>query len=116
MKQTLLTMGCPLRQLYARRFPRLYAWAREDRGGVVRDAAPDPALLHVDRWVNAYRSGDYIGRLVWRDDTAPNAWTVNARYNDGDRTEFCIGAGAHTHYWDRTAPMIAKEIDALIES
>ena len=35
--------------------------------------------------------------------------------SDGrQRTEFCIGAGAHTHYWDRTAPTIAMELDRLI--
>ena len=30
------------------------------------------------------------------------------------RREFCIGAGAHTHYWDRTAPQIAVQLDELI--
>ena len=32
------------------------------------------------------------------------------------RREFCIGAGAHTHYWDRTAPQIAVQLDQLITS
>jgi hypothetical protein len=26
----------------------------------------------------------------------------------------CIGLGAHTHYWDRSAPEIGKELDRLI--
>ena len=25
----------------------------------------------------------------------------------GARREFCLGAGAHTHYWDRTARPVA---------
>ena len=28
--------------------------------------------------------------------------------------EFCIGAGAHTHYWDDTAPDIAEALNELI--
>jgi hypothetical protein len=88
------TMGCPLRDLYARRFPRLYHWA----------AAPDPKPLGVRQWTNAYRSGDYIGRSLWPDAPA----------DQGERVEFCIGAGAHTHYWDKTAPMIAETLDRLI--
>ena len=31
-----------------------------------------------------------------------------------NRREFCIGKGAHQHYWDGTAPQIALELDALI--
>ena len=90
----LFTMGCPLRDLYAARFPHLYRWA----------AAPDPAALGVRQWINAYRSGDYIGRSLWPD----------LRAGDATRTESCIGAGAHTHYWDKTAPMIAETLDRLI--
>ena len=89
-----LTMGCPLRDLYALRFPRLYHWA----------ASPDPAGLGVRQWTNAYRSGDYIGRSLWPHEHA----------DDASRVEFCIGAGAHTHYWDGTAPMIADALDRLI--
>jgi hypothetical protein len=90
----LFTMGCPLRDLYAARFPRLYHWARR----------PEPAALGVRQWTNAYRSGDYIGRSLWPDE----------RTDDLTRTDVCIGAGAHTHYWDRTAPMIAEMLDRAI--
>jgi hypothetical protein len=90
----LFTMGCPLRDLYAARFPRLYHWARR----------PEPAALGVRQWTNAYRSGDYIGRSLWPDE----------RTDDSTRTDVCIGAGAHTHYWDRTAPMIAEMLDRAI--
>jgi hypothetical protein len=30
------------------------------------------------------------------------------------RRELCIGAGAHTHYWDATAKAIAVELDLLL--
>jgi hypothetical protein len=90
----LFTMGCPLRDLYAARFPRLYHWAHR----------PEPAALGVRQWTNAYRSGDYIGRSLWPDDDTP----------DRSRTDVCIGAGAHTHYWDSTAPMIAEMLDQAI--
>ena len=33
---------------------------------------------------------------------------------NGTRVEFCIGAGAHTHYWDDTAPDIAEELNILL--
>ncbi len=32
----------------------------------------------------------------------------------GDRTEFCLGAGAHTHYFSNDAVALAVEIDRLI--
>ena len=135
---TLFTMGCPLRDLYALRFPRLYAWARHEdpapmaswraRGlGAGRQSTePNPAELGVVRWINAYRSGDYIGRYLWRTAPCGYLWArdsggapfdapAQSVSTDGrQRTEFCIGAGAHTHYWDRTAPAIALELDRLI--
>jgi len=30
------------------------------------------------------------------------------------RSEFSLGAGAHTHYWDATAGRIAEMMDVLI--
>src|SRR5207244_2642359 len=138
MPVTLFTMGCPLRDLYALRFPRLYAWARHEDAAAMREwrandlgagrqaSEPNPAELGVVRWINAYRSGDYIGRYLWRTVPCGYLWASDlggvpfdapARSVSSDgrqRTEFCIGAGAHTHYWDRTAPTIAMELDRLI--
>ena len=138
---TLFTMGCPLRQLYGRRFPFLYGWAAHEIDKPMSafhpndlnfgDSAkpilpgPDPERLGLSQWVNAFRSGDYVGRHLWRTDACDYLWDpygVGAsealsklRSTDGQfRTEFCIGAGAHTHYWDVTAPMIAEEADDLI--
>jgi hypothetical protein len=81
---TLLTMGNPARQLLNRFFPYLYDWVRPgpDNGKCplpapipspddsktleIKDAAPpDPADLGLTRWINAYRSGDYVGRSLW---------------------------------------------------
>ena len=30
--------------------------------------------------------------------------------------EMCIGVGAHTHYWDRSAPDVANHLDFLIST
>jgi hypothetical protein len=135
---TLFTMGSPLRQLYARRFPELYHWVWHANTGaatletpdIAAATAPDPADLGVRRWVNAYRSGDYIGRSLWRADECGyrfDAPETRAPWSSIDaplpghshdpgytRREFCIGAGGHTHYWDGTAPEIAVELDLMI--
>ncbi len=135
------TMGSPLRQLYGLRFPHLYAWARHELREKWTDpatpidqaAVPDPKQLDVKVWVNAYRSGDYVGRYLWRPEESPflyatvdgpikQPWLIqdyrkvvaSSTAAPVTRREFCIGAGAHTHYWDRTAPQIAVQLDELI--
>jgi hypothetical protein len=70
------TMGCPLHQLYGLRFPFLYGWARNNivstASGpstipdIPEDEAPRPDRLGVRRWINVYRTGDYVGRYLWR--------------------------------------------------
>jgi hypothetical protein len=97
-------------------------------------ASPDPCDFGLWRWVNAYRSGDYVGRAFWRTDIDGDALLyaaapldARARFptaippvtfvsEDPSRTrrELCIGRGAHTHYWDGTAKAVAVEIDALV--
>lgn len=142
----LFTMGSPLRQLYRLRFPSLYNWmgpARaETRSSLPADARPDPGELGVVRWVNAYRSGDYVGRNLWFDDvrckgvyrrvaedddqglrrrrtdrdrpSAAHPELQVAEDEDRRRREACIGPGAHTHYWDDTAPDVAALLDDLV--
>jgi hypothetical protein len=161
----LMTMGSPLRDLYSFAFPHLFDWVRTARplsvpSGFTRQeirpleerldngrrvvgpaipiaAAPDPYNLGVARWVNAYRSGDYVGRSLWRAamPEAQASWLraapsdAQSRYPDdeppivyvsedvvGSRRELCIGAGGHTHYWDESAKAIALELDSLIDS
>jgi hypothetical protein len=117
----LLTMGCPLRQLYGLRFPYLYSWARHERGDTFRvdtipgNTSPDPAELGVVDWVNAFRSADYVGRHIWRRDDYPaTASPSESTDNRCTRREICIGAGAHTHYWDGTAQEIAEILDDIV--
>lgn len=95
----LLTLGSPLRQLYAARFPHWYGWAEQ----------ADPAALGVTLWANGYRSGDYVGRALW--DGGPLAQRPAAH---GDHYDFCVGVGAHLHYFDRTARRVGREIDFLV--
>ena len=91
-KVWLFTMGCPLRQLYSERFPQLYDWA----------GRPDPSELRVEQWLNAYRTGDYIGRALWENDPPPGA------------KDLCLGGGAHTHYWDPDSDEVARRLDELV--
>jgi hypothetical protein len=160
----LFTMGSPLRQLYSQWLPHLFGWVRGETGdGVSRPlpavprepwmllprledghrvlapaipdgAAPDPYAMGLTRWVNAYRSGDYVGRAHWRHAVDEFDWIYRPAPPDAatrfvsdvppityvsedahrSRRELCIGAGAHTHYWDATAKGIAIELDLLI--
>jgi len=89
-------------------------------------AMPDPNLLNVELWVSAYRSGDYVGRSLWlnewydrevpvrKNPKVPGPVYVAAETPPGNRQEMCIGAGAHQHYWDPSAPDIAEKLDELI--
>lgn len=110
----LFTMGCPLRQLYGQRFPHQYAWARHEAHTWPGDR-PDPTELDVATWVNAYRSGDYIGRYLWHPDGDDAAWDPQLR-RKGPHAEFCLGAGAHMHYWDDSALPIGAALDELIRT
>jgi hypothetical protein len=138
----LFTMGCPLRQLYGLRFSYLYEWARgaEEKPADYKPPdlnpydTPDPGPLGAAQWVNAFRSGDYVGRNLWRPDESSYRWyPVGMHPADdwdppagkpekisadphGTRIEFCIGPGAHTHYWDHTAALIAQVLDRIINA
>jgi hypothetical protein len=130
-KISLFTMGSPIRQLYSYAFPHLYRWAIQepasDNSSLMIPPQANPApheLLGVRTWVNTFRSGDYVGRHLWRSDRATEQWfrieaqnTPNFISTDEGltRREFCLGAGAHTHYWNKYAPQVAQEIDRLIQ-
>jgi len=123
MNRYLFTMGCPLRQLYGLRFPYLYDYAP---AGISENLLPRPKDLGICKWLNAYRTGDYVGRYLWRSHpwqpvgpvsfrtwNPPLGLPKNVWQKDG-RVEFSIGQGAHTHYWDSTAEPIAEATDVLI--
>ena len=106
----LFTCGSPLRQLYAARFPVLYEWVV----GQLDDGVTGPRStdLGVQRWTNAYNTGDYVGRWLWESPhTDPLQTSMN--YAVGVHRQFCLGAGAHTHYYDAQMVTVAQEIDAL---
>jgi hypothetical protein len=116
-----VTVGSPLRDLYAERFPLLYRWMGSRATGF-EAAAPAAADLGLTEWVNACRSGDYVGRFIWTPEGDAARFGVAAIGPDGivqarragDRTEFCLGAGGHTHYFSNDAAALAAEIERLI--
>jgi hypothetical protein len=91
----LLTVGCPLRQLYAQRFPAQYGWA----------CTPEPVQLGVGRWFNAWGAADYVGRWLWSSggplplDVSTSAYDQPV-VHAADRRDVCIGPTAHTHYFE----------------
>jgi hypothetical protein len=126
----LFTMGSPLKQLYSVVFPYLYDWMIPTESSIDPldlHSNPQPdQLLNVRSWTNTFRSGDYVGRYLWRSNHRPEQWhkvqfdqeellSYPTQDPNLNRREFCLGAGAHTHYWDATAPEVAQEIDRLIE-
>lgn len=83
----------------------------------------------VKLWFNAYRSGDFVGRMLWSDHwycrnnlgpdrgMYPEPATIirDAAPLDTKRAEMCVGLGGHNDYWNRTAPDIAEKLDKLIQ-
>lgn len=130
----LFTMGCPLRQIYARCFPIRYGWAKDSANPWQESTACRPDDLKIWSWSNVYRSGDYVGRYLWhRDgDPAQTLWGVSdtegwQQSDDGRRRELCLGVGSHMRYWDVDPPdlitadegwpghAIADELQRLVE-
>lgn len=97
----LLTLGSPLRQLYAARFPGIYAWAEN----------PQLNQAGLASWRNGYGAGDYVGRNLWDAEPLHALWTPGR--NPG-RDDFCTGAIAHTHYFDEDSRQVAATIAALL--
>lgn len=103
----LLTLGCPLRQLYAQRFPSLYAWACD----------PQPQELGLRRWFNAWGSADYVGRWLWIE-----AQPDDNRVDDGEPAQgsnwrdLCIGPMAHTHYFEPRQSQVRRQLLDLLQA
>jgi hypothetical protein len=128
------SMGNPLRQLYSVGFPHLYEWVINyndyDDNGL--GDKPKPEDLGLEQWVNTYNSADYVGRYLWRKSKSEvnekklareeklfkSSSSVEDKDNiseKGKYREFCLGAGAHTHYWNATTNRVADEINRLID-
>ncbi len=121
----LFTFGSPLKQLLNVRLPHLYDWVAENNseqdGQSEAALAPDPSqLLGVREWVNAYTSGDYVGRSLWRDAETDSTWDTGI-WDARMRREFCVGVGGHTRYWSVMTPdsssarQIAREMVRLVQ-
>lgn len=46
----------------------------------------------------------------------PPTWHDAAIDRTGRRAEFCLGSGAHTHYFTDAAAALAAEIDRLVSA
>jgi len=125
----LLTVGSPLRQLYALRFPAMYPWVmdRVQHAAGTDWTGPQPHQLGLQRWSNLWGSGDYVGRWLWAvgDGTRPAPLQVDAARYDGAMQQGhdsqgrawrdrCIGADAHTHYFEVEQRFVAEELLALV--
>jgi hypothetical protein len=132
-KIMLVTAGCPLRQLYAARFPEMYDWVLCDHGNVLGPVAAD---VGVALWVNVYATGDYVGRWLWTRETREREYPVSqidetragetytptaidassrrALMKGATEKDVSVGAGAHTHYFASEEAVMASIVDALI--
>jgi hypothetical protein len=125
----LLTMGCPLRQLYALRFPALYPWPVAQLSDQQQPGwrGPRPAELGVRHWSNLWGTGDYVGRWLWAADEGVDPVPLqmdDARYaGEGVQGEDlqgrswkdqALGPDAHTHYFDLEQRDVAAELVSLV--
>jgi hypothetical protein len=110
---SLMTFGCPLRQLYLKRFPSQYAW-------VARLAAPAARRDFVHRvngeWVNVATADDPIGRTVFV--PPPDPWvegtTVELPEGTPRVSELLLGTGGHAAYW--SAEPLYRRLAALVDA
>ena len=110
----MFTMGSPLRQLYAQRFPHLYGWVCAGTGNSTGPVGSE--LLGVEnRWVNVYRSADYVGRQLWGASPTGEGQYIPRQDPVPAERDACIGPGAHTHYWDASADWVAVRLGSMID-
>jgi hypothetical protein len=109
---SLLTFGCPLRQLYLQRFPSQYGWVADLPDSDKRTAF----VRRVTReWVNAAAAADPIGRTVFRRPPARwsdvDSWGVVGS-GSPQLEELSVGAGGHSSYW--TSDRLFRRLERMI--
>jgi hypothetical protein len=92
----LITIGCPLRQLYLRRFPSQFAWVDELRTN-------PRGFVHgvTGSWANITGSADPIGGPLFAD-FPPEWWSETGAWNDeigGVKVAELPVIGGHGGYW-----------------
>ena len=111
---SLMTFGCPLRQLYMARFPSEWSWVH----GLESPATRERFVSAVNReWVNVAMSGDPIGRTVF--DDPPPVWPGRAETKTFERgtpaiEELLLGPGGHSAYWPQ--PKLYERLRRLIDA
>jgi len=103
-----LSLGCPLRQLYAAHFPDWYRWAKSNDGCLA------PASLGLAHWINMYGAGDYVGRRVFQENDATDQFSQEIPAALPPAADVCVGALAHTHYLDGKAPLVNSVLRTLV--
>lgn len=105
---SLVTFGCPLRQLYSERFPSQYAWVLEP------DTVRDFVQPVRETWINLGTAGDPVGRTVFG--PVPSAWpgeTTDDRSRKPYLQDLALGAGGHSSYW--ASPQLYRTLGTLID-
>lgn len=111
IQTSLFTVGCPLRQLYSARFPDVYSWVGNNPEQAQAKLMPP---FDLNKWLNGYTTGDYIGRNLWCQDAQRDVPAENPTSFGNNREEICFGVGAHIHYFDWRFDGVAKQLDNLI--
>lgn len=106
---SLMTFGCPLRQLYSERFPAQYAWV----------TSPDEVRRFVppvtETWINVGTAGDPIGRTVFA--AVPEPWEEDTSVTVPGTPvleDLRLGKGGHSSYW--TIPALYARLAELIDA
>ena len=105
---SLVTMGSPIRALYAALLPYKMAWFLD-----AADTGSEYGLGTV-QWQNLYFAGDYVGRSLWREDDAKATYTEPYKNEQIGVSEACLGPGAHMQYWK--SPVVGRELLAQMEA
>jgi hypothetical protein len=110
---SLMTFGCPLQQLYLKRFPSQYAWVAD-----LADPAKRCNFVHRVNceWTNVAAADDPIGRTVFMPPPEPWICGPGPQLPKGTPrlSEILLGTGGHGSYWN--APPLFEKLAALVDA